>query len=220
MTVAALARQPRVKPKFRGVSHAIAFCLTAVASLWLVTSHQTGAAYAGGLVYAGTVLLMFGISGSYHFFNWSVGMRRVLRRLDHSGIFLFIAGTVTAFWGLAPSNDRSPLQLWGMWAAAIIGVLLVTLWTDMPRGARAAAYVALGVSSVPQLLTLPRFMGWPPTAWVALAGVIYIAGAAVYARRWPNPNPRVFGYHEVFHVMVIIAAAIHFTIIAQRHWAT
>jgi hemolysin III len=208
----------KVKPKLRGVSHFIAFCIAVAASTALVWSPKTAEAYVGGVTYAASVLLMFGVSAFYHRPMWTYRARRVLRRLDHSGIFFLIVGSATAFWTLASAQVRSPIQLWGMWIAAIAGALGVVLWTDMPRALRAGSYVALGFGASPLVLKLPAIIGWPRTAWVIAGAAIYILGAVVYARRWPNPNPRVFGYHEVFHVMVVVAAAIHFAVIVDLHW--
>ncbi len=209
----------KIKPKFRGVSHFIGFCVAVVASLALVASPRTGEAYVGGLVYAATLTLMLGMSALYHRPMWSYAARRILRRVDHSGIFFLIAGSYTAFWTLTPPAHRSTPLLWAMWISATIGVVAFVLWTDMPRMLRAATYVALGLSALPLVLKLPVVFGWP-TTWVVLASAaIYIAGAAVYARRWPNPDPRVFGYHEIFHLMVLLAAGLHFAIICSNHWA-
>jgi hemolysin III len=218
MSIGNVAVPTKVKPKLRGVSHFIAFFSAVAASMALFFSPQTAEAYVGGVVYAATVLLMFGLSALYHRPMWTYRARRILRRLDHSGIFFLIVGSVTAFWGLAPPALRSPLQLWGMWGAAVAGVLGMVLWTDMPRALRAGSYVGVGLMAAPLVLKLPTILGWPRTEWVMAASMIYILGALVYVRRWPNPNPRVFGYHEVFHVMVVIAAAIHFRVIVGLHW--
>lgn len=200
------------------MAHFIAFCSLLAASAALMLSPRTGGAYVGGVTYAATVLLMFGLSALYHRPMWSPRTRRVLRRLDHSGIFFLIVGTVTAFWTLAPAATRSPVQLWAMWLAALAGAAAMVWWTDMPRTLRAGAYVGLGLASTPLVLKLPAILGWGHAGWVLGAAAIYVLGAIVYARRWPNPDPRVFGYHEVFHAMVVIAAAIHFGVIVDLHW--
>ena len=219
MAIGDLAAPAKVKPKYRGSAHFNAFFCALGASIALVFSRKTGEAYLGGVVYAATVLLMFGLSALYHKPMWTYRVRRILRRFDHSGILFLIAGSVTAFWGIAPPELRSPVQLWGMWGAAIVGAIAMVFWTDMHRGLRAGIYVALGLLASPLVLRLPGVLGRPRTVWVVVAAAIYILGAVVYVRRWPNPSPRLFGYHEVFHVMVVVAAAIHFAVIVQLHWA-
>ena len=209
----------KIKPRLRGVAHFIGFCVALAASVALVMSPRTGEAYVGGVVYAATLTLMLGMSALYHRPMWSYGARRILRRIDHSGIFLLIAGSYTAFWTLTPPEHRSTLLLWVMWISAIIGVVAFVFWTDMPRVLRAATYVVLGLSAIPLVVVLPVVFGWPTTVMVIASAGIYIAGAAVYARRWPNPDPKVFGYHEIFHLMVLLAAGLHFGIISTRHWS-
>jgi hemolysin III len=208
-----------VKPRLRGLSHFVAFFVAIVASLALVFSPRTGLAYVGGLVYAASIVVMFGISGMYHWLTWSFRTRRIFRQLDHSGIFFLIAGTYSAYWSLSPEGSRSLFSIWLMWGSAIFGVIAFVFWTDMHRALRAATYVVIGVSTAPHAFKLPAIFGWWACALVLGGGVVYIAGALVYARRWPNPDPKVFGYHEVFHVMVIIAAVMHFSGVVRLHWA-
>lgn len=208
----------KVKPKLRGVFHFIGFLVSIAASVALLESPRTGEVYTGGLVYAACLVLMLGISALYHRPMWSYGARRILRRVDHSGIFFMIAGSYTAFWTLTPPAHRSNLLLGLMWGGAIIGVVTFSLWTDMPRVLRAAVYVVLGLSSLPLVYELPAVFGWTTTLTVLASAVIYIVGAMVYARRWPNPDPKVFGYHEIFHLLVLLAASMHFALIAREHW--
>jgi hemolysin III len=189
------------------------------ASVGLVTSPRSGETYLGGLVYCGTLVALFGMSGSYHWVNWSFRTRRILRQLDHSGIFLLIAGSYSAFWSLTPVELRSSAQLWAMWASAVFGIVAFVKWTDMHRALRAATYVVLGLSTLPLAVQMPTVLGGWRTALAMSGGLVYVLGAGVYAQRWPNPSPRVFGYHEVFHVMVILAAALQFWVIVDMHWA-
>ena len=209
----------KVKPWLRGVTHYLTFFVALAASVALWGSPRTGVAYVGGLVYAVCVLLLFGISGAYHRLHWSKRSLRVFRQLDHSGIFLMIAGSYTAFWTLSPEAARSAFSLALMWGCAGFGILAFVLWTDMHRALRAATYVVLGLSTIPHALRLPELFGWSHTLQVLGGGLVYIVGAAVYAKRWPNPSPRVFGYHEIFHLLVILAAVLQFTAIVQLHWA-
>lgn len=208
----------KVKPKLRGVSHFIGFFISLATGVALLASPQTGEGYLGGLVYAGSLSLALGISALYHRPMWSYRARRILRRVDHSGIFFLIAGTYTAFWAMAPHPVRSTFLLWLMWGSSMAGVVAMSVWTDGPRMLRAAVYVVLGLSTLPLAIELPGFVGWLGTFGVLGGGAVYIAGAVVYARRWPNPDPRVFGYHEVFHVMVLLAAGMHFAVVFRMHW--
>jgi hemolysin III len=215
-----LADAEKVKPRLRGVSHYIGFYVALALSLALFFSPRTGIAYVGGLVYAGSVVLLFGLSGMYHRLTWSRRARRIFRQLDHSGIFFLIAGSYTAFWTLSPEGVRSVWSIWVMWGSAIFGIVAFVAWTDMHRALRAAVYVVLGLSTLPHAFKLPELFGWTTTLLVLGGGVVYILGAVVYARRWPNPDPKVFGYHEVFHLMVILAAGLQFTAVFALHWAS
>ena len=208
----------KVKPRHRGLSHFVAFFFAVAASLALVFSPKTGEAYVGGLVYSASLITMFGASGFYHRVTWSFRARRILRQLDHSAIFLLIAGTYTAYWTLAPPELRSNLLLGAMWGSAIFGVVAFLMWTDMHRGMRAGTYVVIGLSSLPLAINLPAFIGLARTVTMMMGAPIYILGAAVYGLRWPNPNPRVFGYHEIFHLMVILAASLQFGVAIDLHW--
>ena len=163
---------------------------------------------------------MLGVSGFYHRPMWSPGVRRLFQKLDHATIFLQIAGSYTAFWSLAPPALRSVALLVVMWGAATIGAVTFVIFTNLHRGIRSGTYVVLGLSSLPLVRVLPEIIGVTGTWVVGAASLVYILGAVVYARRWPNPNPRVFGYHEVFHLMGVLAAATQFWVITSRHFAS
>lgn len=210
----------KVKPLLRGSFHFFSFFVAVVVGLALVgLTPLNGTARAGAAAYAAGLALMLGLSGFYHWPTWTPARRRIMKKLDHAGIFLQIAGTYTAFWTLAPPALRSVPLLCVMWGCALTGAIAFGIFTDLHRAIRAGTYVALGVSTLPLALALPQFIGVAPTLVTVAGAGIYIAGAVVYARRWPNPNPRVFGYHEVFHVMVIVAAALQFGVIWRQHFA-
>jgi hemolysin III len=209
----------KVKPRLRGSSHFIAFFVALAAGVGLVAmSPQQGEPRWGAAVYATCLALMLGVSGFYHRPMWGPRVRRALQKVDHATIFLQIAGSYTAFWTFTPPQMRSVASLATMWTCALLGAVTFVLFTGLHRAIRAGTYVALGLSTLPLVVVMPQVIGWPATWVVIAASVIYIAGAAVYARRWPNPNPRVFGYHEVFHLMVVIAAATQFWVIAEKHF--
>jgi len=210
--------EAKVKPRFRGSSHFIAFFVAAFCGTALVMlTPLKGGPWVGATIYAICLALMLGASGFYHRPMWSPRVRAVLKKLDHVAIFFQIAGTYTAFWTLTPAELRSNALLAVMWGCAISGAVLFSIFTDAHRALRAAVYVALGLSTIPLAAVMPQVIGWGPSAIVLVSSALYIVGAAVYARRWPNPNPRVFGYHEVFHVFVVLAAAAQFWAVAHQH---
>jgi hemolysin III len=214
------AAPAKVKPLLRGWLHFIGFYVALAAGVLLVARTPLhGTARFGAAVYAVGLAAMLGISGFYHWPTWSPRVRRVLKKVDHAGIFLQIAGSYTAFWSLAPPELRSTALLVVMWICAAAGAATFVVFTDLHRAVRSATYVALGLSTLPLAMALPRFLGWSSTLVVLAGAAGYIVGAVVYARRWPNPNPRVFGYHEIFHALVLLAAASQFWAIARAHWS-
>jgi hemolysin III len=204
-----------IKPRLRGVSHQWAFFVSVVTGVALVLAAPSGRATAAAAIYAVSVAGLFGASALYHRINWStVGARRWMRRLDHSMIFLLIAGTYTPFAVLALDGPLATAILIVVWAAALGGIVLKLAWIDAPKWLIALIYVAIGwvaLAAFPQLLSK---LGVTATAMVAAGGLLYTAGAIVYARQRPDPVPTVFGYHEIFHALVILAAALQYAVVA------
>jgi len=165
-------------------------------------------------VYAVALATMFGISALYHRVEWrSAETRRLMRRLDHSAIPLLIAGTYTPFALLALDGALADVILLVVWAGAAASLLFNIFWVDAPTWVTALVFVALGwvgVATVPQLISV----GAAPALLVLLGGALYTLGAVTYALRRPNPLPLVFGYHEIFHLLVVAAAAAHYVAIA------
>jgi hemolysin III len=203
-----------VKPRLRGVSHQYAFFVALAAGAALVVLARGGQARVAVAVYALSLCAMFGASALYHRIDWPPRPRRWLRRLDHSMIFVLVAGTYTPFavLVLAPALGWTLLGI--VWGGAVAGIVLSLLWVDAPRWLSAAVYVALGWVAVIGLPQLWDRAGAMAVALLATGGVLYTIGAIIYARRRPDPAPRVFGYHEIFHVLVIAAAAVHFAAVA------
>jgi hemolysin III len=203
-----------VKPSLRGVSHQYAFCVALAAGAALVVLARGGEARVAALVYALSLSAMFGASALYHRIDWSPRPAAWLRRLDHSMIFVLVAGTYTPFavLVLAPALGWTVLAV--VWGGALVGIVISLLWIDAPRWLTALLYVALGWVSIVVMPQLWDRAGVLAVALLATGGLLYTAGAVVYARRRPDPVPRVFGYHEVFHVLVIAAAAVHFAAVA------
>jgi hemolysin III len=204
-----------VKPRLRGVLHQWAFFVAVVAGAVLVAIAPPGRATLATAIYAITVVGLFGVSALYHRVNWaSAAARRWMRRLDHSMIFLVIAGTYTPFALLALHGSLATAILIVVWAGALGGIVLNLVWIDAPKWVTALVYVALGWVAVIAFPSLFDQLGVTATALVAAGGVLYTLGALVYALRRPDPVPTVFGYHEIFHALVIAAAALQYAVVA------
>ena len=204
-----------VKPKLRGVSHQWAFVASLGLGVALVLSAPPGRATVAAAIYAASVALLFGTSALYHRVNWRrPNARRWMRRLDHSAIFLLIAGSYTPFAVLALEGTLADVVLVVVWAGAAGGVILKLLWIDAPNWIAALVYVLLGWVAVATAPGLVSAIGITASSMVGLGGLLYTAGAVVYARHRPDPVPTVFGYHEVFHVLVIVAAALQYAVVA------
>ena len=203
------------KPRLRGVSHQWAFFVALVAGMVLVVAAPSGRATFAAVVYALSVAAMFGASALYHRIDWrSLTARRWMRRLDHSMIYLLIAGTYTPFALLLLDGGLSRAVLIAVWGGAVLGIGLKMLWPDTPKWLTAAVYVTLGWVAVIAFPQLAGELGVLGMALVVGGGVLYTLGAVVYALRRPDPVPAVFGYHEIFHVLVIAAAALQFVAVA------
>ncbi len=201
------------KPLLRGVSHQIAAVVALFGWAALALAAGPGRARVAANVYGASLFTLFTVSASYHRPTWARRARLLMRRLDHSAIFLLIAGTYTPFCLLLPSGTGLPL-LAVVWGVAIAGVLQSILWVEAPKPLVAAVYVLLGWVVVPVLPALRSALGGSAIALLLLGGAAYTTGALVYAARRPDPFPRVFGYHEIFHALVVAAAACHFAVVA------
>jgi hemolysin III len=204
----------QAKPRLRGVFHQYAFYVALVAGAVIVALSDSGRELVATWIYAVALAAMFGVSALYHRVDWrSPQLRAWMRRLDHSTILLLIAGTYTPFALLAFDGKLADAILIVVWAGAAAGLVLNLAWVDAPKWLTALVFVALGwvgVVAVPEMLDL----GVAPAVLVFVGGGLYTLGAVTYALRRPNPVPHVFGYHEIFHVFVIAAAAAHFVAIA------
>jgi hemolysin III len=201
------------RPKLRGVSHLIAFNVSLVLGTLIVTSSHDRLASVAALVYATSVAGLFGVSALYHCGRWRPGTRRWLQRLDHAMIFLMIAGTYTPVLLLVLDGDVARTLLAAVWALTALGMLLHLVRIDAPEWVVGGLYLGLGWMSVPALPVLWDRVGPAGALLVLAGGVLYTVGAIAYYRRWFDLRPHVFGYHEVFHVFVIAAAACHYALI-------
>jgi hemolysin III len=202
------------KPRFRGTSHFYALFVAAVAAVVLVATAPSGLATFGAAVYAVTLVGMFGASALYHRGTWSPEMAARLLHLDHTAIFLLIAGTYTPIALLAIEGATRVAILTAVWLIAVAGIGFEWLPYPAPRGYVTTVYLALGWLGLVAFVPLYDATGWDGVVLVAGGGVCYTVGAIVHAARRPDPWPETFGYHEIFHVFVILAALLHYCAIA------
>jgi hemolysin III len=199
-----------IKPRLRGWLHAGTFPLSVAAGIVLVALAPTTRAQVTAAIFAVTASLLFGVSAVYHRGTWSPRVHGILQRLDHANIFLIIAGTYTPFSVLMLPAGKARTLLTIVWIGAIAGVLFRVLWVRAPRWLYVPAYLALGWAAVAYL---PSFVAAGPIAVVVLVivgGALYTCGGIVYGIQRPDPSPRWFGFHEVFHAFTVAAFVVHY----------
>lgn len=199
-----------VKPHLRGWIHAGVAPLVLVASIVLVVLSPTPAAKWSTAVFGLSAVMLFGTSAIYHRGRWSPRVSAVLRRLDHTNIFLIIAGTYTPLAVLLLPHRTARILLIIVWAGALVGLLARVFWLGAPRWVYVPVYVALGWVAV---AFLPQFYrsGGPAIMWLVIAGgLAYTLGAVVYGTKRPNPSPTWFGFHEVFHALTVVGFTCHY----------
>ena len=199
-----------VKPRLRGWLHAGTFPLALAAGIVLVVLADGTRETVANAVYAASAVLLFGISALYHRGNWTPRTELLLKRLDHSNIFLIIAGTYTPFSVILLRDHGGTVLLWIVWAAALGGIAFRVLWVGAPRWLYTPVYLGLGWVAVFYLGDILDSGGAAVVALLAVGGVLYSAGGVVYALKRPNPSPRWFGFHEVFHALTLGAYAVHY----------
>jgi hemolysin III len=209
---------PVLKPRLRGWLHLWSFVVSMAAGATLITTAATvvrsTTAVVGTSVYVATVLGLFGVSALYHRLDWRTTRSRTwMRRLDHSMIFLFIAGSYTVVGVLALHSTTRVVVLSIVWAGAIGGVLLQLVWPNAPRWVGVPIYLALGWVAVFVIPDLLRYAGVTALVLILVGGALYTAGAICYAVKRPDPWPTTFGYHEVFHAATVLAAVCHYVAI-------
>jgi len=204
-----------LRPLLRGVFHQWAFVAAVVAGVVLVVLADGWLARFSSWVYATALVAMLGASALYHRFPWKSAARQLwARRLDHAMIFVFIAGTYTPFALLCFSGTTRWLVLVMAWSGAALGLVLELVWIDSPRWLTAVAYLAVGwvgVLAIPQMFSGVGIAG---AVLLLVGGGLYTVGALIYAAKWPNPLPRLVGFHEVFHLLVVAAAVTQFVAVS------
>lgn len=205
----------RVKPRLRGASHHAALYVALGAGAVLVATARTTRGALVAAVYAVCMAAMYGFSALYHRPTWTPVTRQWLRRLDHAGIFLMIAGCYTpiSLYALGPVDGVVLLQR--VWIACLLGIVQSIVWVRAPRPLAVAIYITIACLGVPYVPGLAAGLG-PQSIVLFWSGVaMYVLGALIYAMRRPDPLPAVFGYHEIYHVLVIAASVCHFAIILR-----
>lgn len=205
-----LAPTLKAKPLLRGIPDVVA-TLAALPAAWLLLrAARPGVAWLGALIYGICMVLLFAISATYHAFMWPPRVRGILRRFDHAMVYMLIAGSYTPLClaGLGPTMGLRLLAL--VWSVAALGVAKSFLWPAAPRSLNTLLYIGLGWLVV---IALPAAQGALGSLGIGLllgGGIVYTLGALIYWQRWPNPSPRLFGYHEVFHLFVMAAGGCHY----------
>jgi len=198
-----------MKPTWRGIPDVIATVLAVPASAILIGMTRDGIRFPA-VIYGIGLTLLFAVSATYHTPMWPLAVRRLLRRIDHSTIYILIAATYTPPTLLIIPEPIGARLFGVIWLAALGGVLKSFLWPEAPRWLNTAIYIALGWVVLPFAPVVIPGYGLLNSGLLLGGGIMYTLGAVIYARRWPNPSPTRFGYHEVFHLFVIAAAACHY----------
>ena len=202
------------RPLLRGHFHLLA-TLAAIAGLVaLVLLADSARAYVGGAIFAASLILLYFTSGTYHAITWGRRMRSLMKRLDHAMIFVLIAGTYTPFCLIVLNDAWGIGMLSVIWGLAGAGAILKLAWPDAPRWLSVTLYASAGWLGVVAAVPLSQWFAVAPLVLLVLGGVLYTLGGVIYAARRPNPFPRVFGYHELFHLLVIAGSALHYSLVA------
>ena len=212
---AATRRDPSPQPRLRGVLHQWAFPAALAAGAGLVLEANSPRARVATLIYALSVAGLLGTSALYHRVQWrSLTARRWMRRLDHTMIFVLIAGSYTPFALLTLHGTLGLVILVAVWTAALAGAVFKLVWIDAPGWLIASSYIAIGWVALAAAPDLTAHLGVIAVSALALGGVLYSAGGIIFALKRPDPVPAVFGYHEVFHLLVLVAAALQYAVVA------
>lgn len=199
-----------IKPRLRGWIHAGTFPVAIALGVLLIAFSNGAAAITGAAIFMATSLALFGVSALYHRIGWSPKVKAIFRRVDHANIFLLIAGTYTPLSLMLLPSDKATMLLVLVWTGALAGVLFRVFWLGAPRWLYVVLYVVLGWSAMIYLTDLFR-ASWITMTLVLIGGLLYSVGAAVYGFKRPNPSPKWFGFHEVFHSLTVAAFLFQWT---------
>jgi|TARA_B100001094_G_scaffold111658_1_gene107475 hemolysin III len=201
------------KPLLRGYFHEWMFFISIGACIPLINNSTNSTELIATIVYSIGIFMMFGFSALYHRVNWRPEVLKIMRRLDHSSIFIMIAGSFTPICLLVLPENLGLQLLVIMWVVAGIGILQTFIFTNAPRMIRAGIYLIAGYIAIPYLSVLSSVMGFTNFSLTVAGGTIYSVGAISYGLKFPDFSPKYFGYHEFFHVLISLAAILHFIVI-------
>lgn len=202
-----------IKPLLRGHFHQAAFFMALGACLMLLAKAQGIKGFTAALIYSLSLLTLFGASALYHRPQWNPNIRQWMKRLDHSAIFILISGTITPICLLALPAESGTKLLIITWMTALFGIIQSFFWVKAPKWVSSLIYLCAGWLALSYLPEMKNSLPTLDLVYVIIGGVIYSIGAIIYAFKKPNPFPSVFGYHEIFHLLVIIAAFFHFMVV-------
>lgn len=202
-----------MKPLLRGHSHQAMFFITLGAGVPLILKAKSSQEFTAYSIYIVCALCMFGISALYHRINWSQQKRLLLKKLDHSGIYLMIAGTFTPLAVLALSKESSFQLLVTIWAVSLAGIIQAIFFVNIPKMLTSLIYIGAGYLVLPYLSELSHHLDFTSISLIVVGGVLYTIGGICYGLRKPRLFPKVFGYHEIFHVFVNLGAISHFFVV-------
>ncbi len=205
----------KLKPLLRGHFHQAAFFFALGACMMLLINTTSGPSFLTAFVYSLSLVAMFGISALYHRGIWTDRPKAFLRRLDHAAIFVLIAGSATPIFVLAVGGTEGNELVFGIWASAAVGVVQAVFWTRAPKVVSIGLYIFCGWYSAPYIPEIRAKLGAGSVYLLLAGGLVYTVGALIYGFKRPNLVPKVFGYHELFHLLVIIAATLHFIVVVR-----
>jgi hemolysin III len=206
--------EERTKPRLRGVFHQWAFVAAVPLGVVLVLVTETTRGRVAAFVFAASVVLMFGASALYHRPNWSPSRRAWLRRLDHAGIYCLIAGSYTPVGLLALRGAWQTVVLAIVWSGCAAAIFIRLFWLSAPKWLSAVVAIALGWVGVVAMPEIYFKAGLGCLLLILAGGILYSVGAVIYATRRPDPFPATFGYHEIFHLLIVVAVALQYAAIA------
>ncbi|STX52110.1 hemolysin, inner membrane subunit [Legionella busanensis] len=199
-----------MKPLARGHLHQATFFIALCACTILIFYSNGARAICANIIYSFSLIGLYGISALYHTRMWSRQKYLLLRRIDHAAIFLLIAGTATPICLLKLTNTSGLHLLSIIWLVAVIGIFITTRWSHVPKWTRSLLYVVMGWIGIFYYPEIKASLDTTNIQLLIIGGIVYTLGAIIYAFKWPDPFPSVFGYHEVFHVLVVVGSGLHF----------
>lgn len=203
------------RPMLRGVFHSVALVVAVPAFVVLITLSSSVGAKVASAIYAAGILSMLGVSAVYHSGCLGERAQRIFKRIDHSTILLAVTGSYTAVAVGALEGRSQVVLLVFVWTAAVVGVIIRMRWLHGPRSLTAIVYLVVGWSALVEIAALVRSLDVADTVLLVTGGGLYTLGAVVYSAKWPNPFPRVLGFHEVFHALVVGAVVVHYILVAR-----